>query len=591
MKNTLLSIAILSSLTLTGCSLDGDDGTDGAPGAQGPVGQQGIQGAAGNDASLGIELALTARSVLSDNGAAEIIQYHAASQTIFATNGADDAISMIDISGITSQALTLPSNDNSLVATSLSLPTELNGIALGSLTSIAIHDDLLAVAIPADAHADDGVIAFYNNLSTAPTLVKAVTVGNLPDMVTFTPDGSKVLVANEGEPSDDYSVDPEGSIAVIAVTNGVPADTATIIDFNDFNADAAVLASAGVLFPNPSGRTINGVTINTTVAQDLEPEYITANNQTAYVSMQENNALAVVNLADNSVEIVPLGLKSWAGLDIDTEENGEVSFAQFDGLFGAYQPDSIAQYQWQGQTIIVTANEGDAREYFFPVADEASCTAAGGQDYDLDDGCLAYTDEFKIKNLDAAPGSAFEALSNDDRIRNLRVTSAGGDTNNDGEFEFAVAYGARSFTLWDQNGLVIYDSGDDFERITATIYGSQFNNTDDENASDDRSENKGPEPEALTVATIGNRVYAFIGLERTGGVMIYDVTNPFSVNFVDYVNNRDFTEGLANSDGIGDLAPESLIVISATDSPTGKPILAVGNEVSGSVSLWEITQR
>ena len=530
--------------------------------------------------------------MLSDDGAAEIIQYHPATQTVYATNGADDAISMIDISGVTNTPLTLPSNDNSLTATTLALPTAANSISLGGLTSIAIHNNLMAVAIPADAHADNGVIAFYNNLENGtPTLLKSVTVGNLPDMVTFTPDGTKVLVANEGEPSDDYTVDPEGSIAVITVTNGVPADTATILDFTEFNSQQAALSSQGVLFPNPSGRTINGVAINTTVAQDLEPEYITASNSVAYVSLQENNALARVDLTDNSVSIIPLGLKDWSDYMIDTHEDGSVSFNQYDGLFGAYMPDSIAHYAWQGQPFVVTANEGDAREYFFDVADEAACTAAGGQDYDEDDGCLAYTDEFKIEDLDSAPGSLHEVLSADNTVSDLRVTSAAGDADGDGEYETAVAYGARSFTIWDQNGFVIYDSGDDFERITSALYAEQFNNTDDENASDDRSENKGPEPEALTVADIDERTYAFIGLERTGGVMIYDVTNPFAVTFVDYINNRDFTEGLENADGIGDLAPESLVVVPAADSPTGNPLLLVGNEVSGSVSVWSITPR
>ncbi|PTT90041.1 alkaline phosphatase, partial [Pseudomonas sp. HMWF031] len=159
-----------------------------------------------------------------------------------------------------------------------------------------------------------------------------------------------------------------------------------------------------------------------------------------------------------------------------------------------------------------------------------------------------------------------------------------------GEYDAAYAYGARSFTIWDQNGLVVYDSGDDFERITASVHGAQFNNGDDENASDSRSENKGPEPEALTVGQVGDRTYAFIGTERMGGIFVYDVTNPYDVQFAEYVINRDLTEGLTSDDVIGDLAPESLVFVSAEDSPSGVPLLVVGNEVSGTVTVWQINQ-
>jgi hypothetical protein len=597
MKKSILSVVISGALLLSGCTLEGDDGAVGAvgavgaTGASGPQGIQGLQGSAGENSPTGIELNLLARAIINVGGAAEIVQYHSASQVVYATDGTDNTIAMIDISGITSSPLTLPSNDNSLIFNRLSLPISVGGITLSGVTSIAISGNTIAVAVPAATKADNGYVLFYNNLENqAPAFVKAVEVGNLPDMVTFTPDGSKVLVANEGEPAKDYSIDPEGSISVISISNGMPADTATTISFEAYNGEQTALEAQGMLFPNPNGRTINGVLINNTVAQDLEPEYITATNTTAYVTLQENNGLAIVDLSDNSVSVVGLGLKNWENLLIDSQEDGMVSFASFDGLYGAYQPDSIANFSWQGQTFLVTANEGDAREYFFDVTDEAACTAANGQDYDAGDGCLAFTDEFKIKNLPAAPGSAFEILANDDRVRNLRVTSAG-PANANGEYEIAVAYGARSFTIWDQNGVVVFDSADQMERITASIYGDSFNSTDDENAKDDRSENKGPEPEAITVGIVGDKTYAFVGLERMGGIMIFDITNPFSVDFVDYYNNRNVTEGLNFNDAIGDLAPESLVFIPASDSPTATPLLLVGNEVSGSLAVWEISEK
>lgn len=588
MKKTTISLLVSGALLLSGCTLDGEDGSTGAIGIQGPVGAQGPEGEA---ATTGIELDLLARSIVNLGGAAEIVQYHPASQVAYATDSTDNTVAIIDISGLSSTPLTLPSNDNSLTFSRLTIESSVGEVALDGMTSIAISGDLMAVAVPADDKANNGYVLFYNNLDNqAPAFIKAVEVGNLPDMVTFTPDGSKVLVANEGEPAKDYSIDPEGTISVITVTDGVPADTATAITFAAYNGQQAALEAQGMLFPTPNGRTINGAVINSSVAQDLEPEYISATNSTAYVTLQENNGLAIVDLTDNSVSVIGLGLKDWEDLLIDSQEDGSVSFASFSGLYGAYQPDSIANFSWQGQTFLVTANEGDAREYFFDVADEAACTAANGQDYDADDGCLAYTDEFKIKDLPAAPGSAFEVLADDDRVRDLRVTSAG-PTNAEGEYEIAVAYGARSFTIWDQNGVVVFDSGDQLERITAAIYGNSFNSTDDENASDDRSENKGPEPEAITVGTVGDKTYAFVGLERMGGIMVFDITNPFSVDFIDYFNNRNITEGLDFNDAIGDLAPESLVFVPAADSPTAAPLLLVGNEVSGSLAVWEMTEK
>ncbi|BEU04390.1 alkaline phosphatase [Agarivorans sp. OAG1] len=576
LKKSLVSLAVISSLTLTACSSDD--------------GQNGLNGEPGADAVSSIMLNPVGRAVLNPDGAAEILQYHAATQAIYAINSSDATVEMIDASGLSSEQLSAPTSDTNLSATPLTLPTEANGVALGGANSIAVHNDLMAVAIEADAQASNGFIVFYNGLNAGtPVFLSAVEVGNLPDMVTFTPDGSKVIVANEGEPSGDYNNDPEGSIAVISVTDGTPATSATIIDFTSFNGMQNELEAKGLHFPNPSGRTLNGQVIATTVAQDLEPEYITASNDMAYVTLQENNGLALVDLSDNSVQIIGLGYKDWSGLNFDGNEDGTVSFGQYDGLYGAYMPDTIASFSWNGAPFLITANEGDAREYFFDVADEAACIAAGGQDYDEDDGCLAFTEEVKLKNLTAQAGSKLEALQAGGEIDDLRVTNVLGDADGNGEYETAVAYGARSFTVWDQNGLVVFDSGDEIGRITAALHGNAFNNGDDENEGDSRSENKGAEPEALTVGTVGDKTYAFIGLERMGGIMVYDVTNPYNSKFETYIINRDLTEGLSVDDGIGDLAPESLVFVTADNSPTSQPLLLVGNEVSGSLTVWEIT--
>ncbi|MCH2056944.1 MAG: choice-of-anchor I family protein [Thalassotalea sp.] len=592
--NKSLKLSLLASLiTLSLTACDGDDGRDGATGPQGP---QGENGADGQNALTGITAKLVARSVLnaeSPEGAAEIVQYHKASGWIYAINSSGDAptVEIMDLASADADALTADaegviSNTNMPVAITLSLSENTSGDA----NSISISDDLnmLAVAMAADDVDANGHIAFYDISGAAPIFVKNVEVGVLPDMVTFTPDSSKVVVANEGEPSDDYTIDPEGSISIISITNGEVSDTATTLGFSAYNDMQAELEADGMMFPNPSGRTINGQLINTTVAMDLEPEYVavSADSSTAFVSLQENNGLAIVDLTSMTLKGVKgLGFKDWSEIVMDaSDKDGGLNLRSYDNLYGMYQPDTIATYTWNDATFVVTANEGDGREYFFDITDEAACTAAGGLDYDEDDGCLSYIDESRVEDLNLDPIAFADVNNDDDDIGRLKVSIEKGDMDNDGDFDKLYTYGARSFSIWDANGNLVFDSGDDMERITAAIYGEAFNNDEDVNGGDTRSDAKGPEPEALAIGEINGRKLAFIGLERMGGVMVYDVTNPFSASFVDYFNNRGVVE---DADITGDLAPEGMKFIPATD--TNEAMLIIGNEISGSVSVWEIS--
>jgi len=443
---------------------------------------------------------------------------------------------------------------------------------------------------------DPGAVLFYTlDAAGAGTLLKAVKVGSLPDMVTFTPDGSKVVVANEGEPDTDYVVDPEGSISIIAITAGVPADTATLIDFDDmifasalldpedYDTDEerrALLQAEDVKFASPAG---------TTVSQDLEPEYIaiSSDSKTAYVTLQENNAIAILNLENNEVKVRGLGLKDWSQYALDYTDKDEVPlFSKVDNVFGLYQPDSIAAYEWNGATFVVTANEGDSRDW------------------------NAYSEEVRVKDLTLSTEMdvIYDQHGGKNGLGRLKVTNAVGDADENGEYEALYAFGARSFSIWDQNGTQVFDSGDDFGRITASVLGSNFNSAHTENKGDNRSDDKGAEPEAITTGEINGRTYAFIGLERVGGIFVYDITNPFAATFVAYTNNRDFsttfemdddladpcdvTEGMdcTQVPNTGDLGPEGIKFISATESPNGNPLIVIGNEVSGSVTVYQIME-
>ncbi|KTD93720.1 MULTISPECIES: choice-of-anchor I family protein [unclassified Pseudoalteromonas] len=594
LKKSIIALSLLS--ILTGCSLDGDDGQSGAQGLQGVQGTAGENGINGTNANSALTISLVGRAVLnaqSPEGAAEIVAYQASKKWIYAINSSGDTAVVNIIPADTFDTAALAQDNEGIVNTtnlSTAITLTLNDNTPGDANSIAIDENnqLLAVAMAAKNVGEMGQVAFYDISGDTPIFIKNVTAGFLPDMVTFSHDGVKVVVANEGEPNGDYSIDPQGSISIINVIDGEVADTATNIDFTAYNDKQAELEAIGLVFANPTGRTINGNLINTTVAMDLEPEYvsISKDNKYAYVSIQENNALAIVNLEDNSLELKGLGFKDWSNLQIDaSDKDGGVNFKSYPGLYGMYQPDTISSFSWKGANFIVSANEGDAREYFFDTTDDADCTAKGGLDFDEDDGCLAYIDESRVEDLTLAAN--FDYLNNDDNdIGRLKVTTVKGDTNNDGQYESLYAYGARSFTIWDSNGLVVFDSGDDIGRITASVHGEAFNNNEDENKGDTRSDDKGAEPEALTIGTIGERTFAFIGLERMGGIMVYDITNPYDVQFEDYFYNRGVIEEAAIT---GDLAPEGMMFVPAEQSATNKPLLIIGNEISGSIAVWEIS--
>ncbi|MEQ2352303.1 choice-of-anchor I family protein [Pseudoalteromonas piscicida] len=593
LKRSLIALSLIS--ILTGCSLDGDDGQDGTQGIQGEQGTAGQNGTNGTNANSALNISLVGRAVLnaqSPEGAAEIVAYQASKKWIYAINSSgDEAVVNIIPADTFDTAALVQDNEGIVSATNLTstITLTLNDNTPGDANSIAIDENnqMLAVAMAAKNVGEAGQIAFYDISGDTPAFIKNVPAGFLPDMVTFNHDGTKVVVANEGEPNGDYSIDPEGSVSIINIVEGVVADTATNIDFTTYNSQQAELESDGFVFANPTGRTINGNVINTTVAMDLEPEYvsISKDNKYAYVSIQENNGLAIINLEDNSVELKALGFKDWSDLQIDaSDKDGGVNFKSYPGLYGMYQPDTISSFSWKGANFIVSANEGDAREYFFDVTDEADCAEKGGLDYDEDDGCLAYIDESRVEDLTLAAN--FDYLNNDDDdIGRLKVSTVKGDTNDDGQYESLYAYGARSFTIWDSNGLVVFDSGDDIGRITASVHGEAFNNNEDENEGDTRSDDKGAEPEALTIGTIDERTFAFIGLERMGGIMVYDITNPYDVQFEDYFYNRGVIEG---ADITGDLAPEGMVFVPAEQSATGEPLLIIGNEISGSIAVWQI---
>lgn len=533
---------------------------------------------------------------------AEIVDYHTDTQTAYVVDGAQNRIDIIKLSNLPKAALQNPLTANTLKATHLNLPETVTvsgnvTLSLATANSLAIYGDWLAVAVANANKQDNGVVIFYKISQDKPVLFKAVEVGALPDMVTFTPDGKKVLVANEGEPTPDYKYDPVGSIGVIKMDNNGPADTAMLMMFDKFEVQKSELQSKGFKFASPKGHTL---------AQDIEPEYITVTEDShfAWVSLQENNALAKIDLVNNEiVAIHPLGLKDFGqeknGIDA-SDKDKKINIRSWEGVYGLYQPDTIHGYSVNGQHFTVTANEGDSRDWWFTAKDEKACLDAGGQTFDEEDGCLVYSEETRASKLTLADSHPQREHLDKKELGRLKVTTAMGDDDGDGKYEKMVTFGGRSFSIWNDSGELVFDSGNQFAKTIVERFPDGFNTNETENKKDNRSDDKGSEPEALSIGTIGDKTYAFIGLERMGGIMIYDITNPKSPNFVDYVLNRDLsvdfeiddstTPVTLNGDYIkaGDLAPEGMRFIEAKDSPTNKSLLLVANEVSGTVTVYQI---
>lgn len=580
MKNRIgLLAAGIALATLGGCALEGDNGA---------IGRNGSDGADGAGQVIALTRVARTASQGFDEAAAEIVEYDAAGNRIFTVNAESGEVDVFDAGSFAVLNGANPAQSLDLRAMLVAAAKAGSTAEVGNANSLSVHGNLVAVAVEANPKTAAGWVVFLNAGTLA--YVNAVSVGALPDMVAFTPDGARLLVANEGEPNEGYSVDPEGSVSVI----DVGTFAITPIGFTDFNAGNSRNAEL------PAAKMVLN-SLNGSVAQDLEPEYIavSADGRQAYVSLQEANAIAVLDLSDNSVEkIIGLGFKdhSIPGNEFDASQRDGVNLKTWP-VMGMYMPDTLSTFAYNGRQYVITANEGDSRDdWLAPIADELDCEGSRGY-YFVDGECL---DELALRDIadsDLVAGPALAGLDTDSTLGRLKFSYQATKLKNGGTtVNRLYAYGARSFAIWDAaSGEQVFDSGSDFERITALRYGSLFNqnhNADlgDPATGDDRSDNKGPEPEALAVGRIGGHTYAFVGLERMGGIMVYDISNPFAPQFVQYVNERDVTAGPdQNSVAAGsDLGPESIKFVPAAANPGGKPLLIVGNEVSGTTSVYEI---
>ncbi|MCK7593723.1 choice-of-anchor I family protein [Pseudomarimonas salicorniae] len=505
--------------------------------------------------------------------AAEIVAYDAGSQQLFVTHGAQNRVDVLDVSDL----------DTPILVRSIDITP------YGpSLQSVAVANGLLAVAVAGFDAVTPGSVVVFDAATGA--FRRVFPAGVLPDNVVFSSDGTLLMAANEGEVGDlDVADDPPGSVTLIDLSQGLALATTTQIGFESLDGQELALRAQGVR--------IMGETLTEPVgpgnpprpaSRDLEPEYIAIapDKSVAFVTLQEANAFAVIDLNTRALSasnpIIPIPLKNHAAhgnrLDpSDRDGTGGGPAFRLDNwpVFGMHMPDSIAAFSpatgaSAGMAFFASAGEGD---------DRGEVSRIGSSSIVLDP--IAF------------PNAA--ALKANAALGRLNASHIDGDLDGDGDLDRLQVLGTRSFSLFDASGNQVFDSGDELECMTGSLLPGDFNSDNEENGSaDSRSDNKGPEPEAIAAGTsLEQRTYVFVGLERIGGVAVYDVTDPANAFAVAYENNRDFSAPVDIADpasfaGAGDFGPEGIVFIPAEDSPDGRPAIAVANEISGTTTIWSI---
>ncbi len=510
-----------------------------------------------------------------DGGVMEIVAYNQATEWAYAINGQSGKLAAIPLAGLTAGAHVEALTGTEIDVKAL-VEAEDSTFQYGDMTSVAISPDstTLAAALQAQGSNDAGRVALFTcEEDGSLTLEALVETGAQPDMVTFAGD-SVVLTADEGEPREGYGeniADPKGSVTVV----DVEAQESTVVDFSAFDSQRDQLAEDGIVLKKGSAPSV-----------DLEPEYIAVSGGKAYVTLQENNAIAVLDIESQAFEgVYSAGFEDHSTTAIDLDKKDDAYAPQtYESLLGIRMPDGIAAFTVEGTTYLVTANEGDAREW---------------GDEDLDTFYLSEDERDFGEEGVTSPTGAITAENSglEGKVVFFKTEDFDGlDPEKD------YVFGGRSFTVFQatEKGLEeVFTSGDDFEALTAQYVPEYFNASNDNAVLDDRSGKKGPEAESVTVGTVDGKTYAFVALERTGGVMVYDVTDPAAITFVNYVNTRDFGTTVEGSEEYedgeldkwvtgGDVAPEGLLFLDAASSPNGEPLLLAACEVSGTVAVYQL---
>ncbi len=456
---------------------------------------------------------------LGGTAASEISAYDPISNRIFTVN--NETTAKVDVIALSPSGLTL---------TKLA-PIDVSALG-GVANSVAVSGGKLAIALEATNKQANGSVVVVDTRTLA--VIKTIPVGALPDMVTFSPDGRYIVTADEGEPNAAYTVDPVGSVSIIDVTDNYSVKKIT---FESLESQRAGLSA--------NGFRIFG--LRATVAQDVEPEYvaISPDSRRAWVTLQENNAVAEVNLVTGALTAVwPLGTKNVAleanALD-PSDRDSKVALATWP-IRSYFMPDALAHFSTNGGSYLITADEGDTRDY------------------------AGFSEEARIStlNLDPVIFPTATTLKLPANLGRLIATKSAGDTDGDGDYDALFVIGGRGFSILNTaTGQRVYFSGKTLEErvIAAGLY------------DDLRSDDKGIEAEGVTVGQVNGRPMAFIGLERADAVAVYDLTDPMNPVFRQLIPTGD--------------APEGILFIPAAESPTRRSLVVVSCEGDGTVRVYQ----
>ena len=546
MKRSMKIIAASVAAALLGVT--GVWAAESAPAVYTPVAASAARVAGFDNAASPLRAELVGRynsgAMSEDGGSLEIVQYNPASGYAYAVSGLKGKLIAIDLKtsmdGDTVKTLSGTEYD-------LKALVSRDGFAYGDMTSVAVSPDgtKVAAAIQAEGYADRGLAALFAcGADGALTLLGTAQVGVQPDMITFADDHT-LLTADEGEPrKGTEGEDPKGSVSIISI-GADGSMTAVSRGFEQFDSQRDALTKAGVL-----------VQKNRLPSADFEPEYIAVAGKTAYISLQEANAVAALDWKNGRFTgVYAAGFQDYGAVAADLEKNKAINLKKHPGVSGIRMPDGIAAARIGGKTYVLTANEGDSRSDWANLDNEIEGKTSPSGKVTLDGKAVWFRSDL----WDGLP--------------------AGQD----------YIFGGRSFSIYQagRKGLqLVYDSGSGFEEVTARTLPKYFNASNDKTSLDNRSGKKGPEAETITTGTVDGRVYAFIALERIGGVMIYDITDPARASYVNYINSREFAAPVQ-----GDVSPEGLCFIPAGKSHTGKALLLAANEVSGTLAVYELQSK
>ena len=526
-------------------------------------------------ASAATEFTITQLGVYdSQSGAtgAEIASYHPATKQVYITNGARNRVDIVSIAD--------PANPRFVGDINVSnYGDNINSVAVGKyVVAIAVHRS--------PTFAADGTPTLLTGklviARPSGSVIGSIDLGgSQPDSVTFTPDGLTALVAIEGEPicakdnaattsvneSLDYALakDPRGAVAVVDLRNPKTAK-AKLAGFSKFIAAEA--KSLGLVVSLTSKDPV----------VDFEPEFVSpANNNFAYVSLQEANAIAELDIKRATItKIYSAGTTDLSKTPFDlSDRDSSGGPSTFSNVIGLAMPDALAAFTIGKDNYFVSANEGD---------DRADWT------------CFKAVDDKRAKDLKVDPAAFpnWSSESADARLGRAKVNPNIGDSNGDGLYEKIHLLSNRSFSIF-KNGTRIYDSGNLLEQLQITALGvaninGEWNTTTGAYVGQARSDDKGPEPEGVTVGMVGTSRIAVVGMERMSALLFVDITNPAVPTVIKWEQMLPLSTIVPGKPGLT-WSPEGLVFVSAKDSPTGKPLVLTAYEVSGSLSIHQIEKK